>query len=551
MERNNYWTNRSKARRASRRTMLKGAGVAGVGAVGLWTVGCGGDDDDSNGAPTGGAGTAAPSATPSPESSVKRGGELTIRRSSNMAFWDPQRASGGFDPPISDLYAGRLLDLAATGEIEGYLAESYEQPSADSVTLKLRTDVMFGDDTPLNAEAVKYSFERGQDSQLNAPVRPALSAISRIDTPDDSTVVLTLTGPNGAFLETLTARAGVVISPTAHARLGDDRFNENPVGAGPYKAERIVQDGESRFVKVENWPFQGLDGGPLPYLDAVKVAVIPEDAVSLAALSAGDIDLDYVVEPINLQRVQSGSNTEAHILEGARFIAAEFVTNQAPTDMLAFRQAVNYAIDREESNQALAAGLGLPGVGPLTSLNWAYEPELMEYEYDPEKAKQLLAQAGFPDGVEVKCATYAIEQATLLQAQLERVGIRLVVDNLELAVYQEQFRSKGEYKIGTAGGPVPTGDPYEFFLTRYGSKGKYNPGEPSNPEWDELIEQSVATLDLEERKSIYSQLQKMDNEQAYRAWILTTPRIMGARKSVKNLSWMGYNPDLRHVFIDA
>lgn len=551
MERINYWTNRSKARRASRRTLLKGAGAAGVGAIGLWTVGCGGDDDEGDGDPTSQAGTPSPSATPTPQSTVKRGGELTVRRSSNMAFWDPQRASGGFDPPITDLYAARLLDLAATGEIQGYLADSYEQPAADSVTLKLRTDVLFGDDTPFNAEAVKYTFERGQDKELNAPVRPALSAISKIETPDESTVVLTLTGPNGAFLETLTGRAGVMISPTAHDTLGDDRFNESPVGAGPYKAEKIVQDGESRFVKVASWPFLGLDGGQLPYLDAVKVSVIPEDAVSLAALSAGDIDLDYVVDPLNLQRVESDPNTVAHILEGARFLAAEFVTNQAPTDILAFRQAVNHAIDREESNQALAAGLGLPGTGPLTPLNWAYDPDVTGFDYNPDKAKQLLAQAGFPDGVEVKCATYAIEQATLLQAQLERVGIRLVVDNLELAVYQEQFRSKGEYKIGTAGGPVPTGDPYEFFLTRYGSKGKYNPGEPSNPEWDELIAQSVATLDLEERKSIYSQLQRMDNEQAYRAWILTTPRIMGSRKSIQNLSWMGYNPDLRHVFIDA
>lgn len=548
MERDNYWLRRKMGGlRTSRRRVLSGAGALGVGSAAMMLVGCGDGDDKGSGNGSG--------ATPSPGANgaqtPRRGGELTIRRSSNLAFWDPQRASGGFDPPITDLYAARLLDLSPTGEIQGYLAESFEQTQPDEVTIKLRNDVTFGDDTPVNAEAVKYTFERGFSKELNAPVRPALSVIDRIDTPDESTVVLKLNGPNGAFVETLTARAGVLISPTAHDALGDDRFNAAPVGAGPYKVDRIVQDGASRLVRHETWPFKGPDGGQLPYIDAVTVTVIPEDAVSIAALSAGEIDLDYVVEPINLARIQSDPNLEPLILEGARFIAAEFATNKAPTDILALREAINYAIDRDESNQALVAGLGAPATGPLTSVSWAHDPEVPGYEYDPERAKSLLAQAGFPNGLELMCATYNPDQATLLQAQLERVGIKLVVDNLELAVFQEKFRGLGEYKIGTASGPVPTGDPYEFFLTRYGSAGKYNPGEPQNPEWDELIARSVESLDLEERKSIYSQLQKMDHEQAYRAWIVTTPRIMGARKKVKNLSWMGYNPDLRLAYLES
>lgn len=547
MEQEQYW-NRWWRLRTNRRRVLGGAAAGSLGVAAFGLVGCGDDDDDDDdsGGDSNGE-TPEPTATTA-AGGVERGGTLTIRRSSNMAFWDPQRASGGFDPPISDLYAQRVLDITPEGDIAANLAAEWEQTDETTVTLKLREDISFGDGTPVDSAAVKYTIERGQSDELGAPVRPALSLIESVDTPDQQTVVLHLTGPNAAFLETLTGRAGVLISPTAHQELGDDRFNESPVGAGPYLVEQIIQDGESRFLRNPDWPFLGPDGGQLPYLDEVRVTVIPEDAVSIAALQSGDIDLDYVVSPDNFSTVDANPDIQTNVLDGARFQVAEFATNKDPISDINLRKAVNYAIDREEFAIALAAGLGESATGPLTPLSWADDPNVPSYEYDPDKAREHLALAGYPDGIELNCATYRPPQAELLQAQLEKVGITLVVDQLELAVYQEEFRGKGNYRLATASGPTPLGDPYEFFLTRYGSKGKYNPGEPDYPEFDKLIAESVATFEREERKAIYSELQQMDYDWAYRAWKITEPRIMGFRAGWKGWSWQGYNPDLRLVW---
>jgi peptide/nickel transport system substrate-binding protein len=542
----NTWGNLG-GRRAGRRALLRGALTTSAGAA-AFLVACGGGGTQSSGE-TGASGTAtargepigAPAAGP-----VERGGELVIRRSSNLAFWDQQRASGGFDPPITRLYAASLLNTnQKSGELEPGLAESWEQTNETTITLRLRKDVQFGDGTPLNAEAVKYTFERGQSKELNAPVRPTHSLITKIETPDTSTVVLGLDGPNAAFLETLSGRAGDLVSPTAHQKLGDIGFNKAPVGAGPYTVERIVQDGESTLVRNPTWPFKAPNGDPLPYFDRVRIKVIPENAVSLAALRSGEIDLDYTVAANDIAQIRGQRGLDVATQDGASFVALEFATNMPPVNAVALRRAINYAIDRVESNQSLASGMGAPATGPLTALSWAFDPSVPTFSYDPAKAKEALAQAGLPDGVDLKCATYSREQAELLQAQLARQKIRLTVDNLELAVYQDKFRAKGEYQVGTAGGPTPTGDPYEFFLTRYGSKGKYNPGEPSYPEWDDLIARSVRVFDREERKKIYSRMQHLDHEMAYRAWIITSPRAMGFNAKLKGLSWYGYNPDLR------
>jgi ABC-type transport system substrate-binding protein len=277
------------------------------------------------------------------------------------------------------------------------------------------------------------------------------------------------------------------------------------------------------------------------------VKVIPEDAASIAALRVGEVDIDYVVELPNVAQVKGQRGLELMTLDDARFMVVEYLTNGPPTNSLALRKALNYALDREETNQIIAAGLGKPARGPLTPLSWAYDPNAPYYTYDPEKVKENLAQAGFPNGLEMKGASFFQEHGELLQTQLRRHNIRVTVDNLELAVFQDRFRRKGEYPVATSSGPVPDGDPYSFFLGRYGS-GTLNAGNPSYPEWNELIAKSVQVYDREERKKIYARLQQMDYEWAYRGWNITMPRAMGFTAKLQGLSWKGYNPDFRFAW---
>jgi peptide/nickel transport system substrate-binding protein len=531
------------AGRVNRRRLLGGTVAVGLGAAFAAACRGGGGGGDSA---TQGVTTTRP--TVADPVSVQRGGELIVRRQSNLAFWDPQRSPGGFDPPINDLYSARLLRVDNKGDLGPELAERWEQVDPQTVALRLRGDIQFGDGTPFNAEAVKYSIERGQSRELGAPVRATHALIERVEMPDPRSVVLKVTEPNAAFMEQLALQPGRIISPTAHQRLGDDRFNRAPVAAGPYIVQQIVPDGESTFTKNPNWPLKDSAGGALPYFDRVRVKVIPEDASGIAALRAGEIDIDYVVELPNVAQLRGQRGLEVLLLDDARFSVVEFNTVTPPTNNIDLRKAINYAFDREEINKIIAAGMGKPAKGPLTALSWAYDPNTPHYTFNPAKVREHLAAAGYPNGLDMRGASFFQEHGEMLQTQLSRQNIRIQVDNLELAVFQDRFRRRGEYPVATSSGPVPEGDPYNFFLGRYGSRGLFNAGQPNYPEWDETIARSVREFNREERKKIYARLQAMDYEWAYRGWTITMPRAMGLTNKLKNITWMGYNPDFRFAW---
>lgn len=540
MNKDNYWLRRRDAS-VSRRKFLVGSGVAGFGLAAAVTVGCGGDDiASSNSTPVLGGAT-------SPATEVaKRGGTLTMARAGNLAFADPQRSSGGNDPVFNRLYAETLLRYEGD-EIKGYLASALEQPDNSTVTLRLRKDIKFGDGTQMNAESVKFAVERGKDEKLNAPVRPAMSLIEKVETPDEFTAVLKLVRPNALFLSSFTP-SSFVISRTALDKMGQDEFTKKPVAAGPYKVEKITQDGESVFVRDPEWPIKAANGDALPYFDRVVNRIIPQPEALVAALLSGDVDLVNIVDLGSIDQLKGSGNVGAFEVPAASWQVVEFITNKAPTNNVALRKAINYALNRDELNKQLAFGLGKPALECLTLDSWVMDPSLPRYQYDAKKAAEFLAQAGYADGLDLRLATYAPAQAEAIQAQLAKVKIKATIDNLELAVYQDKFRTKGEYPIATAGGPTESGELYQFFLTRMGSKGKYNPGQPTNPEWDALLAKVETAFEQNARKALYQEMLRKSYDESYRAWTLTNPVFYGVAKKLRGVRPMlenRTNPDLR------
>lgn len=539
----NYWKSRSN-QRLGRRRLLASGGIATVGIATMAAVGCGDDDDSSNSTAT----TTSPGSTTT-QAAVKRGGTLTMARAGNLAFADPQRSSGGNDPVFTRLYAETLLRYDGD-KIAPYLAETMEQPDNATVTLKLRKDIKFADGTPLNAEAVKFSIERGSDAKLNAPVRPSLSLIERVETPDEFTAVLKLQRPNALFLSSFVT-ASYVISRTALEKLGQDEFTKKPVSAGPYKVEKITQDGESVFVRDPEWPMKAPDGGALPYFDRVVNQVIPQPEALVAALLSGDIDLVNLIDLGSVKQVKGSDGVVAIEVPSASWQVVEFVTNKPPTDSVALRKAINYALNRDELNQQLAFGLAKPAVECLTLDSWVYDASLPRYEFDLKKSGEALAQAGYPNGLDLKLASYNAPQAEAIQAQLAKAKIKATIEQLELAVYQDRFRTKGELPIATAGGPTESGELYQFFLTRMGSKGKYNPGQPTNADWDALIAKVETAFDQQDRKKLYQEMLRKSYDESYRAWTLTTPVFVGASKKLQGIVPLRENrtnPDLRFAW---
>ncbi|MBK8558660.1 ABC transporter substrate-binding protein [Candidatus Amarobacter glycogenicus] len=535
MTADNYWT-RAMARGTSRRRVLGGIGVASLAVMSGGAIACGGDDDagDDDANP----GT---SASPTAAKPV-RGGELIVRRPSATTFADPHRSSSGYDPTFNHLYAAPLL-ASVNGKISASLVESWEQADLTTAKLTLRKDLKFTDGTPVNAAAVKYALERQADPKVGSPRRSLLAGVT-IETPDDFTAVLKFSKPNPAFLESLTMNApaglGALISPTAHQKLGDDKFNEAPVSVGPFKISKLALDGESVFVPNPDWPVTAPNGDKLPYLDKVIFKVIPQTAVAVAELQSGGIDLDYVFLGENVGQIKSQPNLAVSVNKGAITQRIGMNLGKAPTNIVAFRKALNHAFDREEFALIFTDGLGSGGRGPLTNLTWAYDSTVPYYSYDVAKAKSLLAQAGVAEGTKLNICTYTSgvypRIGEMIQAQAKKVGLDVQVDNLEVPVITEKYRKNGEYLLGLEGGGAPQGDPYQYLETNFGSANQ--PGGTKMPEVDALLAKALAAPNDEERKKVYGEIVKLDYDNSFKVWLLESPTIAGYTKKTQGLVWL-------------
>ncbi len=533
----NYWT-RAMARGVSRRRILGGMGVASVALLSGGAIACGGDDDD----PEGDGGGSTETTTPPVASKPVRGGTLIVRRPSATTFADPHRSSSGYDPTVNHLYAAPLI-ANVKGKLSPSLVESWEQMDVTTLKLTLRKDLKFTDGTPVNAAAVKYSLERQADPKVAAPRRSLLTGV-KIETPDDYTAVLKFPKPNPVFLESLTMNApaglGALISPTAHGKLGDDKFNEAPVSVGPFKIDKLALDAESVFVPNPDWPLTAANGDKLPYLDKVIVKVIPQTAVAVAELQSGGIDLDYVYLGENVAQIKGQANLAVNVNKGAITQRIGMNLGKAPTNIVAFRQAMSYALDREEFAAVFTDGLGEGGRGPLTALTWAYDAAAPHYAYDVAKAKSLLAQSGVGEGAKLNICTYTSgvypRIGEMIQAQLKKIGLEVQVDNLEVPVITEKYRKNGEYLLGLEGGGAPQGDPYQYLETNFGSANQ--PGGTKMPEVDALLAKALSAANEEERKKAYGEIVKLDYDNSYKIWLLESPTIAGHAKKVQDLAWL-------------
>lgn len=554
MNEKNYWQ-RKATFSIGRRRLLTSGGAAAVGLAALAAVGCGDDDDDS----TEPNGTSAPGSSPTAAETPKKGGSIVVRRPSSFTFGDPQRSSSGYDTTANLLFAAPLLNLTKSGELNAYIAESWEQADATTINLKLRDGLQFTDGTPLDADAVKFSLLRYQTPELASPARGTMASIDSIEAPDKSTLVLKLKKPNSTFVQALCGPApgggSALVSPTAVGKLGDDKFNEAPVSIGPYMIETFDRGAQMVLVRNPNWTLKEEDGSVLPFLDKVTFKVIPEAAVAMASLQAGEIDIDYVPSADNLAQVKSVSSLTYIEAMATGLTALSFVTNKPPVDIVAFRKALAYGIDREEVATVIAAGAAQPAKGPLSPATWAYDESLPAYSYDPAKAKAALSEAGFPNGTDLTILTYSSQPypkyGELLQAQLAKIGVKIKVESVEVPVFTEQFRAKATYVAAVEGMPVASGDPWSFFNARYGSVGQYNAGKVPNPDFDVLIDKAAGELDQKKRGDIYHELVKLDYEKSMRAWLLWLNSLTFHQKSVQGLDTLPiYNGqvDLRRAW---
>lgn len=357
------------------------------------------------------------------------------------------------------------------------LAEKYEV-SSDGLkyTFHLRKGVKFHNGREMTADDVKYSFNRLANPKIATTYARALilgtvvgfddvdsgkaTELSGVKVVDPLTVEITLSQANSAFLPQLTMVPAAIIPKEA----ADDAktFNEKPVGTGPFKVTEWVRQQQITLVaNPDYW-------GDKPKLDKVILRVIPEKSSAMVEFAAGNLDL-VIVPPSDVARIKADTSLQGRVQDQSILSIFWFMLNvtKPPLDNVKVRQAMSMAIDRAALVKAVLQGQGTPAVGPIPPGLSAYDPSYNPYPFDIDKAKQTLADAGFPNGVDIEIRTWTdeVEGRVLaaVQASWAKAGIRAKINRTEYTAYIDDL-TKCNIQVGTSSWTADYADMDNFII---------------------------------------------------------------------------------------
>lgn len=440
---------------------------------------------------------------------------------------------------LVNVYDGLVRFADGSLEVEPSLAESWEiAEDGLTYTFKLREGVTFHDGTPFDAEAVKFNFERMLDEEHPFhdtgpfPLAFFFSAVDEVTAVDDTTVEFKLNEPFAPFLSNLAYPTGLIVSPAAVEASGKD-YGRNPVGTGAYKFEEW--QGNQRVVVTRNEDYW--DGAPAP--EAIVFRPITDANTRVAEMLSGGLDIMVEVPPDSVAQFRDAPDFQVHEQAGPHVWFLILNMKEGPFAEKAVRQAANYAINKESLVTDVLQGTAEVAAGPTPpAFAWAYNEEVQPYPYDPDKARELLAEAGY-DGEEI--TFYVTEggsgmldpvaMGTAIQADLAAVGMNVKIETYEWNTFLGQVNPGLEGKADMAEMAWMTNDPDTLpFLTlrtaAFPSEGGFNSGYYSNVEVDELLNQARVSTEPEERATLYKQMQEIVHEDA--PWVFVANWVQGA-----------------------
>jgi peptide/nickel transport system substrate-binding protein len=485
--------------------------------------------------------TAAPAAeaTAAPAAGTPlRGGTVRAACVAAITSLDPATSKLGIcDNSVYNLLYNTLVDTNAAGEVLPELATEWTISDDGLVyTFTLREGVTFHDGTALDAEAVKFSFDRTRNPDSGAPAANALKVIDSIATPDAQTVAITLSAPSTPFLAQLgLSLNGSIVSPAAVEQLGED-FQTQAVGSGPFKFVSWTPGDKATFERFSGYWEQGEDGQALPYLERVELNGVPDEAVRLLNLQSGQFELNERNNPKDLATIEGDSNLQVLPPTGATSYQVLMNVTQPPFDNPALRQAVAAAIDREAIIKNVGFGTGYTAPFAFLKGAWFFLEEPGP-SYDPELAKAKLAEAGYPDGVDVTLSIISrpIDQqiAQIVKANLDAVGIRTTLTPLERTAWVDMWSAR-QGQIGVFQRGVTATDPDDqsvfFDPTNFANFAGYD-----NPEAFAKINEARTLADRDERVALYREILALMVEDSPYVFIGQVPNTGSASAKVQGV----------------
>lgn len=436
---------------------------------------------------------------------------------------------------------GAIYDTLIYSDNDGVLkpgaAESWEY-SADArvLTLKLRDDMKFSDGDPVTAEAVKVSLERTRNTA--GPQKSNLSAIDSIDASDEYTVVINLSRPDPNLLVALSFGAGAIGDPDT---INEARTALDPVGSGPYTLDRTATVDGTKYVLNKREDHWNAEAYPF---STVTIRAIQDRTALFNSLLTKELDAGTVDAGQAKQIEASGFNlTSVEGVSMAGIVIADREGQVAPPLAdVRVRQAINHAFDREKMVDVLLGGAARPTTQVFGKTTPAYVDELDNaYSFDPEKARSLLKEAGYPDGFTLTMpATLIVQtfQATITQS-LADVGIKVEWEPVPAQSSGQTTKWGMYFNLGTTAAPSRTVALY------FGKNGSQNPFQLEDPKMNDLLTKLGGETDVTRAGEVYKEINKYATDNAWLAPLFSLESTWALKEGLEYKGTGSALPDLR------
>lgn len=478
---------------------------------------------------------------------------LIYGRGADATRLDPARVTDGESLKVTQQVMETLVNFKpGTTELEPGLATDWEQKDdGKTYVFDLREDVKFQDGTDFDADAVVYNFDRWQNGsdEENFAYYPSMfggfgddSVIEDAEAVDDHTVEIHLRTPFAPFLKNLAMTPFAIGSPEAFDEMGED-FEKEPVGTGPFEFDSWEKNSKIVLQKNEDYWDEGK-----PKLNQVIFQVIPDNSSRLNALKNGEIDLMDGTNPSDVDSIEKNDELEVWNRPPLNLGYLGFNVEEEPFDDKEVREALSYAVDKESLVDAFYAGNGEAAKNPMPPTIDGFNDDIDDYEFDTDKAKEKLDDAGYPDGFEMELWTMENPRpylpqpqkiAEAIQASFGEAGVDVNIKTMEWSTYIEKL-TDGESPAFLMGWTGDNGDADNFLysLLDEDSIGSNNMSRYVNSDVHELLTDAQTETDEDDRMDKYNEAQETIHDEA--PWI---PLVYAEEPIAGNANMQDYKPN--------
>lgn len=495
------------------------------------------------------------------EEESKDGGTLNIAIAEDPKALDTLRDPGTEGDYVLEQIAEGLLHLTDEGEIVPELAESMpEIPDDTTYIFKLREGVKFHNGTELDAEDVKWSFDTVLDEESGSAMYAWYGQyLDNVEVLDKYTVQFNMKRPWPDFLGVLATKVyGYIKSPEAFDEYGEDYGTKAVVGTGPFKfVEWVRGDHITLERNPDYWDPEGV-----PHLERVVFKPITEASTRLIGFRAGELDVLFGVPFKDVDDLREDPDVEVEAHEGATIVQLITNTRDPVFKDKRVRQALSLAVDRAAIRDIVFSGLATVADSNFPSWHWAHMDDLEPFEYSPDKAKELLAEAGYDESNPLKfkltttAVTEFVDTAVLVQSQLAEIGVEAEIEQIEKSALGNLFSSPDLWQVllyrFILG--LPTADytwrthnsQSALDIPYYNKEGGYQ-----HPEVDELLDEADTTVDQERAEELLHEISLALREDMPYVPLVWLPTITAYHGYVEELPvYVWYQVNLNDVWLD-